>query len=415
MMPIVDITQVSKKYKKGGNASYYSLRDSIASAFTLAQPKKQLQTNEFWALKDISFKVNEGDVVGVIGRNGAGKSTLLKILSRITPPTTGQITLRGRVSNLLEVGTGFHPELTGRENIYLNGAILGMTRKEIKKKFDAIVAFSEIEKFLEMPVKHYSSGMYMRLAFSVAAHLESEILLVDEVLAVGDVQFQKKCLSKMGEISRAGRTVFFVSHNLAALQSLCTKGIFLSKGQLVMEGSISKVIKKYYQTFAKPGSSMTLSTKDIDRTGSGEVKFRSMRFYDQNGRTITSVKSGDSLTIRLDYESFGHETFENPHISVAVNNIFGQRIAIFNNKLRGTVLTPLHGRGSISIQVDSLPLVPGRYDMNIFLESNGEILDWVQEATFLMIENNPQYKTESIPLDAQGSVYIPFTMKQENM
>lgn len=411
MMPIVDVSHISKKYKKGANLPYYSLRDSITNTIcSIGKTNRQLAADEFWAIKDISFTVNEGDVVGIIGRNGAGKSTLLKIISRITPPTTGQITLRGRVSNLLEVGTGFHPELTGRENIYLNGAILGMTRKEIKRKFDAIVDFSEIEKFLEMPVKHYSSGMYMRLAFAVAAHLESEILLVDEVLAVGDVQFQKKCLSKMGEISRAGRTVFFVSHNLSALQSLCTKGIFLAKGQIESQGNISKVIKKYYQTFVRAGESSMLHGKTIDRVGTGVIQFRSVRFFDKNRRLITSIKSGDPLTIKLDYVSRNKQKIDNVNISLAINNMFGQRIAILNNKLVGSAYHAIPEIGSFTMQIQAVPLVPGRYDMNLFLEVNGEVADWLQEATFIMVEPNKDYKTESIPLDAQGSVYLPFTI-----
>jgi lipopolysaccharide transport system ATP-binding protein len=202
---------------------------------------------EFWALKDVSFDVNPGDRLGIIGRNGAGKSTLLKILSRITEPTTGEIKIKGRVASLLEVGTGFHQELTGRENIYLNGAILGMSRKEIKKKFDEIVAFSEVEKFLDTPVKRYSSGMYVRLAFAVAAHLEPEILIIDEVLSVGDAQFQKKSMGKMGDVSKAGRTVIFVSHNMGAISSLCNKGIFLEKGILTCQGSIEKAVALYVQ------------------------------------------------------------------------------------------------------------------------------------------------------------------------
>src|SRR5512135_3005375 len=216
MKPIIEVSNLSKKYRYGESQPYYTLRDTLAGIFKIPgqilNKNEQLTKDEFWALKDISFKVDEGEVLGIIGPNGSGKSTLLKILSQITPPTTGKAILRGRVGSLLEVGTGFHQELTGRENIFLNGAILGMTRAEIKKKFDEIVDFSGIEKFLDTPVKHYSSGMYIRLAFSVAAHLEPEILIVDEVLAVGDMRFQSKCLGKMGDVSRSGRTVLFVSH-----------------------------------------------------------------------------------------------------------------------------------------------------------------------------------------------------------
>ena len=246
MLPIIEVNNLSKRYRIGEKQPYYSFRDSLVDLVKAPfKQKNKVKNNTFWALKDISFKVMPGEVIGIIGRNGAGKSTLLKILSRITPTTKGEITLRGRVASLLEVGTGFHPELTGRENIYLNGAILGMKRTEINDKFDEIVEFAEISKFLDTPVKFYSSGMYMRLAFAIAAHLDPEILLVDEVLAVGDVQFQKKCLGKMKEVSKQGRTVLFVSHNMTAIQNLCKKAILLKTGKIVYSGNARDTIKKY--------------------------------------------------------------------------------------------------------------------------------------------------------------------------
>lgn len=245
MKPIIEVNNLYKKYKIGGKQSYYSFRDTLVD-LTKAPFKQKTKNNTFWALKDISFKVMPGEVIGIIGRNGAGKSTLLKILSQITPPTKGEITLRGRVASLLEVGTGFHSELTGRENIYLNGAILGMKRAEINNKFNEIVKFAEISKFLDTPVKFYSSGMYMRLAFAIAAHLDPEILLIDEVLAVGDVEFQKKCLGKMGEVAKAGRTVLFVSHNINAIEELCTKCLLLEKGSLKkIDTDVRSVIQNY--------------------------------------------------------------------------------------------------------------------------------------------------------------------------
>lgn len=256
MSSIISVQNLGKKYVLTHQTQerYTALRDVLANgAKHLAQKLRHPFTieendpthEEFWALKDLSFDIHQGDRVGIIGRNGAGKSTLLKILSRITEPTTGQVKIRGRVASLLEVGTGFHPELTGRENVYLNGAILGMSKAEIGKKFDEIVAFAEVEKFLDTPVKRYSSGMYVRLAFSVAAHLEPEILIVDEVLAVGDVQFQKKCLGKMESVGNEGRTVLFVSHNTGALSTLCTKGILLKQGQVVANGNIADVLRDY--------------------------------------------------------------------------------------------------------------------------------------------------------------------------
>ncbi len=241
MRPIIEIQSISKNFKiQHERQSYLSLRDSFTNIF-----KSKNTLEEFWALKDVSFDVYPGESIGILGRNGAGKSTLLKILSKITPPYSGKIISRGRIASLLEVGTGFHPELTGRENIYLNGSILGLKRSEINKQFDAIVDFSGVEKFLDTPLKHYSSGMQLRLAFAVAAHLEPEILIIDEVLAVGDAEFQKKCMGKMGEVSKSGRTILFVSHNISALSSLCTKGIVLANGALKFNGDITSAIKYY--------------------------------------------------------------------------------------------------------------------------------------------------------------------------
>lgn len=251
----IQVRGVSKKYRIGAkNERYYTLRDQLSRMLTApyrmfaGRSRVEPKFEEFWALQDVSFEVKRGEVVGIIGRNGAGKSTLLKILSRITEPTKGEIDLLGRVGSLLEVGTGFHPELTGRENIYLNGAILGMKRSEIVRKFDEIVEFAEVEKFIDTPVKYYSSGMYMRLAFAVAAHLEPEILVVDEVLAVGDAQFQKKCLGKMGEVAKAGRTVLFVSHNMSAVLDLCSSGILLERGRIVEVAPVTQVVSKYFVT-----------------------------------------------------------------------------------------------------------------------------------------------------------------------
>lgn len=246
-MSIVTVENLSKRYRIGAvRAQYSTLRESLAGAMRapFARRTNTAETS-LWALKDVAFSVDEGEVIGIIGSNGAGKSTLLKVLSRITEPTTGRVALRGRVGSLLEVGTGFHPELTGRDNIYLNGAILGMQRAEVRRKFDEIVAFAEVEKFIDTPVKFYSSGMYLRLAFAVAAHLEPEILIVDEVLAVGDVQFQKKCLGKIGEVAGRGRTVLFVSHNMAAVLSLCSRALLLQRGQLVADGAADAVVSGY--------------------------------------------------------------------------------------------------------------------------------------------------------------------------
>ncbi len=295
---------LGKKYLIGHQAQaerYTALRDVVArtakglvrSARDMLQGRQLVvgdEIEEFWALKDVNFEIKRGDVIGVIGRNGAGKSTLLKILSRITEPSTGRVEIKGRVASLLEVGTGFHPELSGRENIYLNGAILGMSRAEIKRKFDEIVDFAEVEKFLDTPVKHYSSGMYVRLAFAVAAHLEPEILVVDEVLAVGDAEFQKKCLGKMGEVAGAGRTVLFVSHNMAAIRALCEASILLQAGTLVSRGSTSAVLESYMASI-KANSAL----KSSETRGPHDL----FAWLDSSGTTQTTLSIGINLRIKV--------------------------------------------------------------------------------------------------------------------
>lgn len=291
-LPIISIKGISKRYRIGQKEPYYSLRDSITQIFA---PRKK--KDEFWALRDVSFDVDKGDIVGIIGRNGAGKSTLLKILSRITPPTRGTITMRGRVASLLEVGTGFNPELTGRENISLNGAILGMTKREIRRKFDEIVAFSEIGKFLDTPVKRYSSGMYVRLAFSVAAHLEPEILIVDEVLAVGDAQFQKKCIGKMGDVAKGGRTVLFVSHNMGAVKQLCNRAVLLEGGGIEMDSYTEKVIDKYLGT-----SLESLSTFEYAEDALKKVQIRRIDLLDSCGLATNELDACQSFRVAVRYD-----------------------------------------------------------------------------------------------------------------
>jgi len=307
MKKIIEVNNLSKSYKIGEKKeSYYSLRDEMVK---LAKKPIQWMQGErsskkdFWALKDISFSVKEGEVLGIIGRNGAGKTTLLKVLSRITPPTKGGAIIRGRVNSLLEVGTGFHPELKGRENIYLNGAILGMTKKEIDSKFDEIVEFSEIEEFLDTPVKRYSSGMYVRLAFAVAAHLEPEILFVDEVLAVGDYKFQKKCLQKMNEVSQKGRTIFFVSHNMASVARLCDRAILLEEGKLIMEGPTSAVIEKYIGLREEMGARVNWENP-AEAPGDASAKLKSVRIFSKNKESSSKLEISEDFYIELTYWNF---------------------------------------------------------------------------------------------------------------
>jgi lipopolysaccharide transport system ATP-binding protein len=293
-------------------------------------PAREIE--EFWALKDVSFDVKQGEVLGIIGHNGAGKSTLLKILSRITEPTAGRVTLRGRVASLLEVGTGFHPELTGRENIYLNGAILGMSRAEIRRKFDEIVAFAEVERFLDTPVKRYSSGMYVRLAFAVAAHLEPEILIVDEVLAVGDAEFQKKCLGKMGDVSQAGRTVLLVSHNMRAIQQLCSRAILLENGNLRVDGTTSKCINTYLAGGIDDNLSSSVDLQQLTggRRGSGDCQFISFALTDLEGNPAASFLFGQPFRVNIRIRSrtnIGHALLGFSFFSRLGNEVMGTSLA----------------------------------------------------------------------------------------
>jgi lipopolysaccharide transport system ATP-binding protein len=309
---VISCEDVSKRYRIGQQERYGTLRDTIAGMFT--RPMQRLRSgmdrapsqngrqgqNTFWALKDVSFEVRRGEVVGIIGRNGAGKSTLLKILSRITRPTTGCIELHGRVGSLLEVGTGFHPELSGRENIFLNGAMLGMKQAEIKRKFDEIVAFADVEKFIDTPVKRYSSGMYVRLAFGVAAHLEPEILIVDEVLAVGDTQFQKKCLGKMNDVAKAGRTVLFVSHNMAALRSLCSRGIILDRGHLTLDADTETAVGEYLADDSVMDAQVIWNEEDAPSTP--EIRFLRAYILDEEGEGASVIDSRKGFSIAVEYE-----------------------------------------------------------------------------------------------------------------
>jgi lipopolysaccharide transport system ATP-binding protein len=299
--PIIEIENLGKRYLIGAHKEpYLSLRHEIAKVFSLSAHRNRAAEREFWALRKMSFNIHEGEVIGIIGRNGAGKSTLLKVVSQITPPTEGAITMRGRVASLLEVGTGFHPELTGRENIFLNGAILGMTRREIRSKFDAIVEFAEIGKFLDTPVKRYSSGMYVRLAFAVAAHLEPEILLVDEVLAVGDAQFQKKCLGKMSEVSRQGHTVLFVSHNMTAVRHLCSSCLWLERGLVHEIGSCTEVVEHYLAASLSMGNLITSEQRGIVKDEA--LVLSAFRTTDETGREKVKFSTTDEIWVDIAYE-----------------------------------------------------------------------------------------------------------------
>ena len=405
----IRVEELSKRYRIGQLVRYRALRDSltdamyaparlISSLFAGNKSKQPKNDNYFWALKDVTLDIPEGQVVGLIGRNGAGKSTLLKILSRITEPTSGHARIRGRIGSLLEVGTGFHPELTGRENIYLSGAILGMKKKEIDRNFDAIVDFAEMGRFVDTPVKHYSSGMYVRLAFAVAAHLEPEVLLIDEVLAVGDAGFQKKCLGKMDDIAGAGRTVVFVSHNMAAVQNLCTSAYLLTDGRVSASGPVGEVIARYLKDVSsaeyKPLSERT------DRQGNGSLGFED--FLVTSGGQQQSAVCGSDTSFGIPYA--GTAPLRNVHISMGFYTPFGQGALYVSNELTGKFFDEIPARGVFQCRFEKLPLLPGTYSVNLFCTVNGIIADWLQDAVRLTVEDGDFYGTGKLPPQGYGSV-----------
>ena len=396
MSAVIRVENLGKKYllrhQAGGRHRYVALRDVLADRFKrilhpragTSNPKLEV----FWALRDVSFEIKQGEAVGVIGRNGAGKSTLLKLLSRITEPATGRIELEGRVASLLEVGTGFHPELTGRENIFLNGAILGMHRAEIKRKFDEIVAFAGVEKFLDTPVKHFSSGMYMRLAFAVAAHLDPEILVVDEVLAVGDALFQKKCLAKMGEVGRSGRTILFVSHNMAAVQQLCSRAILLEKGKIIADGPVQEVVHSYLdqgcgasEAFVRVTNKPRLPVLDrrlfINSLGVNEGK---------------PLVHGESCEFSMEIDSSA--AFDEVWFGIGFCGLDGMRYLTYDSYVAHGMLGVTKGAQRVRLQIEHLPLQPGHYlvDLGITVGFSGSA-DYVTGAA--QVEVVPGRETPS--------------------
>ncbi|MGB0600467.1 MAG: ABC transporter ATP-binding protein [Rubripirellula sp.] len=322
-----------------------------------SRAQEATETGSFWALRDVGFKVDEGEVVGLIGRNGAGKSTLLKILSRITKPTTGKATIHGRVGSLLEVGTGFHPELTGRENIYLNGTILGMSQREIKGKLDQIIDFSEIEKFIDTPVKRYSSGMYVRLAFAVAAHLEPEVLIVDEVLAVGDSSFQKKCLGKMQDVGSDGRTVLFVSHNMGAVRTLCTRGVLLENGRVAADGPVNEVVNRYLLGATECDVEGWIED-DHTRAGTGEAKIRRVQLLNESGDPTPAISMGEDVRVRLTFEVL--ERIPDAHFEIGIYSEEGIAVAVTHRDIDHDPEALAVGKHAVEAIIRA-SLLPGRY------------------------------------------------------
>jgi lipopolysaccharide transport system ATP-binding protein len=365
-LPALQVSRLSKRYRLGEYSADTQFREVIIRAFAKLARREPEQEQIVWALRDVSFDVQQGEVVGIVGRNGAGKSTLLKLLSRITHPTSGSLKARGRVASLLEVGTGFHEELTGRENIFLNGSILGMKKKEIEQRLEEIVEFSGINQFIDTPIKRYSSGMRLRLGFAVAAHLSPDILLVDEVLAVGDADFQKKCLDAMDGLRTSGRTVLFVSHNMAAVEHLCSRCIWIEAGRVRADGDARSVVAEYMKTFAQ-SSTGTVNLEEIEsRIGNGEARFTRLEFLNEAGETVNFIRSGDKLTIRMHYRA--HKSFRDMVVGINVHSEYGTLLAASNNWATGNDIPVVEpGEGFADFEIDCLYLLPGRYYLSLWL------------------------------------------------
>ncbi|NDJ35875.1 MAG: ABC transporter ATP-binding protein [Chloroflexi bacterium] len=412
----VRVEGLGKQYFIGGQqARYETLRDTLVNALTgpIRRARKLLRgqatgaaelDETIWALRDISFEVKQGEVVGIIGRNGAGKSTLLKVLSRITEPTEGYVELYGRVGSLLEVGTGFHNELTGRENVYLNGSILGMSRSEIDRKFDEIVAFSEVETFIDTPVKHYSSGMQVRLAFAVAAHLEPEILVIDEVLSVGDIAFQRKCLGKMNDVASEGRTVLFVSHNMATVENLCERGIVLEKGQMVFSGTQIQAIAQYLAAINRRDEALRDRT---DRVGSGEIIITDITFRDRSGQALEVVKSGQDVDVLFHYEIRDPDFQpEGVHVSLEVRNQMDVPVFLQSTRFAGRQLQAIPREGTFVCHIDRLPLPETGYRIGYSLRKQKRYIDRLPDALDFTVVKGDFFGSGRVPPATMGIALV---------
>lgn len=414
----IRVEGIGKRYSIGSSrAAYQTLRESLTVAFTtpIRRAARLLGgqvygaadlTEEIWALHDVSFEVKAGEVVGIIGRNGAGKSTLLKILARITEPTEGIVDIYGRVGSLLEVGTGFHPELTGRENVYLNGAILGMKRIEIERKFDEMVAFAEMEKFIDTPVKYYSSGMGLRLGFAVAAHLEPEILIVDEVLAVGDASFQKKCLGKMNDVSQQGRTVLFVSHNMMAIRDLCTKTIVLHKGTLSYFNRTEAAIEHYLhsETHLPVHGLVQLWDSPNRRQGCIPV-IRSLKMVDNKGKASSTARIGHPLRIEIDLDP-SDNSYDDCSIGIGLLDMYGQLIVPFRSSIQYTNSWKLDKPMPVAVVWDECIITPGIYTLTVAFANRGKTVDWVDEAMDIQVELSSEHFLSDKKADI-GGIIVP--------
>ena len=417
---VIKVENLSKRYVLG-NIGSGSLSQDLNAAWARFRGKENPNAKidskafdpknpEFWALRDINFEVQQGEVLGIIGKNGAGKSTLLKVLSRITSPTTGNYKVKGRIASLLEVGTGFHPELTGRENLFLNGATLGMNKSEIRSKFDEIVEFSGVSKFIDTPVKRYSSGMYVRLAFAVAAHLEPEILIVDEVLAVGDAEFQKKCMGKMKDVSGQGRTVLFVSHNIAAIKSLCSKGLYLQNGQVLKSGLIEPVITEYLAENKKIAETGEIPD-DFKRVyGNGDARFRKVYITDYDNNVMKQLPFGEKFKIHLEFDAM--KDLSESTVSVMIGTTSGENFMYSTDKNYNIHESKNFAKGKhkIEIEVDA-KLLPGNFYITagISIAKSGFTLDWVENVYMITVDKIGLNKGEDYPWDTVHGYVEPAT------
>ncbi|MCW2989890.1 MAG: transporter related protein [Solirubrobacterales bacterium] len=394
---------LAKRYRLGQLGGYGMLRDVITDR--VRRRPSAPRGEEFWALRDVSFELEKGQTMGILGRNGAGKSTLLKVLSRVTPPTAGRATIHGRVGTLLEVGTGFHPELTGRENISLNGAVLGMRREEIIRKFDEIVEFAGVERFIDTPVKRYSSGMYLRLAFSVAAHLEPEILIVDEVLAVGDAAFQRKCLGKMSEVSQQGRTVIFVSHNTAAVENLCRTALVLDAGRVVYDGPVADAIHHYMTDIVTSVATIPLADR-TDRRGNGDLWLTAFRVEDKRGNIMAAARSGEDCVLAFDYETKDGAPVRDVVASFALQTTSGAPLILHRTNFTGQDFETVPPRGTIRCAIDRLPLVAGNYLLGTYIEVGGDVADDLGICAELPVEPGDFFGTGHAGLAAHSPILV---------
>src|SRR6266403_4936432 len=407
MRNAINVEQLSKKFELGALSQDTMLRERLVKFFQGPFKKRVDENQIIWALKDVSFRIDEREVVGIIGRNGAGKSTLLKVLSKITYPTSGAVHVEGRVASLLEVGTGFHEELTGRENIYLNGSILGMKHGEVAAKLDSIVEFAGVAQFLDTPIKRYSTGMRLRLGFAVAAHLDPDLLIVDEVLAVGDAGFQRKCLNAMEGLRSGGRTVLFVSHNMAAVENLCSRCIWIDAGKVVMDGAPREVIEAYMNTFANARETMADLRSVKDRRGSGEIRYTGVEYLNTAGEPLQVVRSGDSLIIRFHYHA--NKPIPFPSFGFRLYTEFGTLVtdtSTWHHAIDIPLVPP--GDGYIDLHIDFLNLLPARYYFSLWITGPASpVHDNIEHCAELDVELANVYSSGRMLDSRSGIVFFP--------